>query len=159
MGSKSHPRIRVAAYVVRQRETWELLVFEQAGEPHAGTQIPGGGVRPGEPLDEAVLREVSEETGLAGLRLRAQLVTDDKPHPTTGAPRSTTFFVVDAPPDSPDAWAHSVGGEDVDADMTFLCRWMALPLRLPLTDSQDAWLGMIDHRSPLPNAAASRKKH
>lgn len=39
-------RIRVAAYVLRERTPWELLVFEQAGRPHAGVQIPAGGVRP-----------------------------------------------------------------------------------------------------------------
>lgn len=58
------PRSRVAAYVLRRRRTWELLVFNQAGNPQAGTQIPAGGVRRSETPDEAVMREVQEETGL-----------------------------------------------------------------------------------------------
>ncbi len=64
----------------------------------AGAQVPAGGVRSSETLEEAVLREVYEETGLKlnGLRLRTQLLTEDKPHPLTGQPRSTTFFVIGA---------------------------------------------------------------
>ncbi|WP_411156418.1 NUDIX domain-containing protein [Nocardia cyriacigeorgica] len=56
-----HPRIRVAAYVIRYRTTPQLLVFDHVDLPEAGTQIPAGGVHPGEALDEAVLREVAEE--------------------------------------------------------------------------------------------------
>lgn len=137
-------RMRVAAYVVRQRPSWELLVFEQVGTPEAGSQIPAGGIRPSETPGHAVLREVTEETGLDGLRLRTQLQTENKPHPVTGESRTTTFFVVDAPDETPDAWMHSVLGQDADAGMIFKCRFTTLPLLHPLADDQDAWLGLID---------------
>jgi ADP-ribose pyrophosphatase YjhB (NUDIX family)/RimJ/RimL family protein N-acetyltransferase len=140
----SPPRLRVAAYVLRELHSWELLVFEQAGHPQAGTQIPAGGVRPDETLEEAVMREVREETGLEGLRLRAQLVTEDKPHPLTGEPRSTTFFVIDVNTETPDTWEHLVRGEDADDGLIFVCRFVSLPLRRPLADHQDAWLKLID---------------
>jgi 8-oxo-dGTP pyrophosphatase MutT (NUDIX family) len=59
------PRVRVAAYVIRHSQSEpQLLVFDHIGIPDAGTQIPAGGVRPGETLHDAVLREVAEETGL-----------------------------------------------------------------------------------------------
>lgn len=58
------PRIRVAAYVVRHRAVAELLVFDHVGLPEAGTQVPAGGVLPGEEPDDAVVREVTEGTGL-----------------------------------------------------------------------------------------------
>jgi len=39
--------------------------------------FPKGHVEPGEPLDQAALREVGEETGLAGLTLRGEVETID----------------------------------------------------------------------------------
>lgn len=138
------PRSRVAAYVLRRRCTWELLVFDQAANPQAGTQIPAGGVRRSETCEEAVIREVQEETGLTQMCLRAQLVTVDQPHPLTGQSRSTTFFVLDVDTDTPDTWEHLVRGGDADDGLVFLCRFVPLPLRQPLADHQDAWLKLID---------------
>jgi ADP-ribose pyrophosphatase YjhB (NUDIX family) len=137
-------RIRVAAYVLRRTTSWELLVFEQAGRPQAGTQVPAGGVQPDETLEVAVLREVFEETGLHDLAVRAELHTEHGPHPTTGMPRVTTFFAVHAPLQTPDTWTHSVHGSGADASMTFHCRFTPLPLQRPLADDQDAGLGLID---------------
>lgn len=99
-------RPRVAAYVLRERTSWQLLVFEQDGNPDAGLQIPAGGVRTGETLTAAVLREVSEETGLTDLTIDHRLHTENSAHPETGAARTTTYFVVNAAPTSPHAWMH-----------------------------------------------------
>lgn len=137
-------RIRVAAYVLRERKSWELLVFEHVGIPEAGLQIPAGGVRPDEPVEMAVVREVFEETGLRRLTIRSQLHTEHKPHPTTGIPRTTTFFAVDASDQTSDRWKHLVEGDGADAGMTFHCRFVQLPLSRPLADDQDAGLGLID---------------
>ncbi|WP_280200797.1 NUDIX domain-containing protein [Nocardia cyriacigeorgica] len=81
-----HPRIRVAAYVIRYRTTPELLVFDHAAHPEAGTQIPAGGVHSGESLEQAVLREVAEETGLRDVSVVEQLAVDDRPHSLTNHP-------------------------------------------------------------------------
>lgn len=137
-------RIRVAAYVLRRRDVWQLLVFEQAASPEAGVQIPAGGVQPNEALPDAVLREVSEETGLVNLIVRNRLHVDSKPNHATGTPCTTTYFVVDAPPDTPDAWTHSVYGRGADTGMTFHCRFEPLPLPHPLADDQDAGLALLD---------------
>ncbi|MFI7101008.1 NUDIX domain-containing protein [Streptomyces sp. NPDC050161] len=140
----TRPRIRVAAYVIRQRAVPALLVFDHVGMVEAGTQVPAGGVAPGEELAQAVLREVAEETGLLTATVIRQLAVEDKPHPDTGQPRRTTFFFLQAPVDAPDAWEHRVGGEGDDAGMTFACRFRPLPLEQPLADAQDTWLGRID---------------
>lgn len=129
--------------MLRERQSWELLVFEHAGIPEAGVQIPAGGVRHGEPLEMAVVREVYEETGLHELMVRSQLHTEHKPHPTTGIPRTTTFFAVDARDQTPDHWKHAIQADGADAGMTFQCRFVPLPLSRPLTDDQDAGLGLI----------------
>ncbi len=36
----TRPRIRVAAYVIRNRAVPEVLVFDHIGMPEAGTQVP-----------------------------------------------------------------------------------------------------------------------
>lgn len=70
--------------------------------------------------------------------------TENKPHPVTGESRTTTTFVINAPDETPDAWMHSVLGQDADTGMSFKCRFATLPLLQPLADDQNAWLGMID---------------
>ncbi|MFI7111375.1 NUDIX domain-containing protein [Nonomuraea sp. NPDC050227] len=138
------PRIRVAAYVIRQRTTPELLVFDHVDAPEAGTQVPAGGVLPDESLEQAVLREVAEETGLTELTVVGPIAVDHKPREDNGQPRHTTFFHLTAAPDSPDAWHHRVHGDGTDAGMEFACRFVPLPLADQLADAQDAWLGRIE---------------
>ncbi|MBB5937821.1 NUDIX domain-containing protein [Streptomyces zagrosensis] len=140
----TRPRIRVAAYVIRHRDIPELLVFDHVGMEEAGTQIPAGGVEAGEGGEEAVLREVAEETGLRIATVLRKIAVEDKPHPETGQPRRTSFFSLRAPDNTPDAWEHRVRGDGGDAGRTFACRFLPLPLRRPLADAQDAWLGHID---------------
>ncbi|MYQ36833.1 ADP-ribose pyrophosphatase YjhB, NUDIX family [Streptomyces sp. LamerLS-316] len=134
------PRIRVAAYVIRRRAVPELLVFDHVGMADAGTQVPAGGVEPGEELSYAVLREVAEETGLPDATVLREVAVDERPHPETRRPRRTTFFLLRAPEDTADAWLHRVRGDGADAGLTFACRFEPLPLRRPLADGQDAWL-------------------
>ena len=61
---------QVIAYITHSDR---LLVFRHTKHPEAGIQVPGGTVREGEALEEAVLREANEETGLEGLQIRADL--------------------------------------------------------------------------------------
>ncbi|MGW4234021.1 NUDIX hydrolase [Streptomyces sp. NPDC004980] len=137
------PRIRVAAYVIRQGPVPALLVFDHVGMPEAGTQVPAGGVGPGEGPAEAVLREVAEETGLPTATVVRRIGVEDRPHPVTRLPRRTTFFLLRAPAGSPDAWTHRVHGTGADAGLTFACRFEPLPLEHSLADHQGAWLGHV----------------
>ena len=52
---------RAAAYVTDP--TGRLLVFDHL-DVDAGTQVPAGGIHEGESAEEAVLRELAEESGL-----------------------------------------------------------------------------------------------
>ncbi len=63
---------KVAAFVTRDVQhvggtTRQLLVFEHLAYPAVGLQVPAGTVDPPEAPAAAVLREVTEETGLAAL--------------------------------------------------------------------------------------------
>ena len=104
----------------------DLLVFEHRDHPEAGTQIPAGGLEPGETPEEGVFREVFEETGL---RLTAE------PTPVgvhdhldgLGRPARTFFFRVPAPPGAPASWEHTVTGNGGDSKLVFLCRFDPAP--------------------------------
>ncbi|WP_406328034.1 NUDIX domain-containing protein [Streptomyces sp. NBC_01617] len=148
------PRIRVAAYVIRHSTVPELLVFDHLGMPEAGTQVPAGGVRPGEDLRQAVVREVAEETGLLTASVIREIVTEDKPHPETGQPRRTTFFWLQAPTGTANAWDHRVWGDGDDSGFTFACCYLPLPLKQALADDQDTHLSDID-----PLWATARSQH
>lgn len=72
-----NPALTVDAVVLVRRpragggHRHHVLLIERDGEPFAGTwALPGGFVDYGEDPDEAVAREVAEETGLVGLPLR-----------------------------------------------------------------------------------------
>ncbi|MEV3921015.1 NUDIX hydrolase [Actinomadura coerulea] len=136
----------MAAYVIRHRAAPELLVFDHFGMPQAGTQIPAGGVHPSEDLEQAVLREVFEETGLHAVSVVEQIAVENRPHPDTRRPRRTTYFHLQAPATTADAWNHTVCGDGDDAALTFACHFLPLPLKRSLADDQDAWLGRIDPR-------------
>ncbi len=60
----TNPQVAVGAVVVRHGR---LLLVRRGHAPSAGRwSLPGGRVRPGEPLAQAVRRELAEETGLHG---------------------------------------------------------------------------------------------
>ena len=119
-------REKVLAYITRRPD--ELLVFEHTAEyPEAGIQVPAGGVDAAETPEQAVLREVYEETGLRlshALDLGSQLWTTFAPS------RIRHFYWLTAPQDTPDTWSHVVSDGQDDKGMTFLFRFA------PLSDPQ-----------------------
>ena len=134
-------RVRVAAYVVRAAPSGrELLVFDHAGLPAAGRQVPAGGVLAGEPLEEAVRREVAEETGLADVTVRTSLGVSRRPHPQTGAPRVTAFYYATTG-DPRGGWEHEVSGDGEDGGLRFDCYFLPLSqVAGSLTDRQDEFV-------------------
>jgi ADP-ribose pyrophosphatase YjhB (NUDIX family) len=120
-------RKRISAYVTRERAgQTELLVFDHRGMPEAGTQVPAGRVDAHETLEEGVLREVEEETGLAVevVRVLAEPEEHDRVH-GVGAHATTAFHAI-AASGGPDEWAHPVGGTGMDVGLVFECRWVPI---------------------------------
>ena len=107
-------------FVLRESaEGRELLVFEHAGMPEAGLQVPGGTVHEGETSLEAVAREVLEESGLPldGWREAAAFETDGQQwHCFVTAPALVL----------PDTWRCEPVGPDRAQGLRFEYRWIAL---------------------------------
>jgi lincosamide nucleotidyltransferase len=133
-------RLRVACYVTREHAGRpELLVYDHADFPDAGTQVPAGGVEPGETFPESALREVREETGLAQVEFDRLLGESDRPHPTSGESRLTTYIHLRLTGMTAERWLHVVRGRGEDADLRFDCRWEPLPIELADDQHELAW--------------------
>jgi 8-oxo-dGTP diphosphatase len=132
-------RKRVVAYVTRERDgRHELLVFDHRDMPEVPTQVPAGRIDAHESLEEGVLREVEEETGLTGIRIAGELADADEFERLfgPGAHRSWAFHAV-ADATGPDEWEHLVSGTGMDSGLVFLCRWAPLDDCPPLWGERD----------------------
>jgi 8-oxo-dGTP pyrophosphatase MutT (NUDIX family) len=113
-------RKRVVAYVTRGRE---LLVFDHEGTTH----VPAGRIDAHESLEEGLVREVEEETGVTGIRVVRELAGPaevEQYHGTLGNESHALHAVTDA--ETPAAWDHTVTGSGMDAQFVFRCRWAPL---------------------------------
>ncbi|WP_135820892.1 NUDIX hydrolase [Halostella litorea] len=129
---------KVCAYVTRGGGS-ELLVFE--GPDHAGLQVPKGTVEPGETLQEALLREVKEESGL-DLPTSVDCVARD-----IWARRQSKYYVRHfyhaTVKDTLDTWTHVVTGDGDEAGKRFEYSWVDLPADRGFALDLDDYVGML----------------
>ena len=125
-------RKRVVAYITRGAE---LLVFEHGGT----TQVPAGRIDAHESLEEGLVREIEEETGLTDVRVVGELADAEEFARIFGpavAHESHAFHAVtDAA--TPAAWQHAITGTGMDAGMIYPCRWVRLDECPPLWGKLD----------------------
>ena len=140
-------RKRVVAYVTRGHE---LLVFDHRDQPDVPTQVPAGRVDPDESLEEGVLREVEEETGVS-VTVVVELAGPEKFGELYGPSvhESHAFHAV-AEPGGPDNWEHQVRGSGVDAGFVFTCRWVPLDDCPPLWGNPDPLAETLRRSIPEP---------
>lgn len=133
-------KTKVVAYVTHDDR---LLVFRHPDVPEAGIQVPAGTVREGERLDDAVMREAREETGLDGLTLVRYLGERRRAMADVGRDEThhRHFFHLRCGGDPPRSWRHferdPADGEP--GPILFEFFWACLPDELPtLIAGQDA---------------------
>jgi 8-oxo-dGTP pyrophosphatase MutT (NUDIX family) len=118
---------KVGACIIRRNQAglYELLLFSHADLPEVSVQIPGGSVEVGmETIEEAVHREVLEESGLRHLRMIRKIAEWRWPWPEKKVLIDRHVYLLEAPPETPDTWVHLVTGSGSDAQLRFAYHWL-----------------------------------
>ena len=126
----SHSSTKVFAYITNQDC---LLVFSHPDFPAAGIQVPAGTVELDETLQEAVIREAYEETGLAKLKLIGYLgscIYDMSPWRGRRS-QHRHFFHLELNGESPSLWQHDETSGGKRDPILFELFWVKLPNGVP----------------------------
>jgi len=121
-------RVRmVAAVVLRTGADGadELLILDRPGAP----QIPAGAIADGEDADDAALRVLQEQAGLAA-EVRTLVATVDEV--AGGEQRRRSIYVLDADEGGPAEWTHA----------GTMFRWARLDA-VGLDEAQQPWLDLV----------------
>jgi 8-oxo-dGTP pyrophosphatase MutT (NUDIX family) len=121
---------KVFAYITHGQR---LLVFRHADFPQAGIQVPAGTVQPDEHPDEAVLREVYEETGLsdfAEVYFLGEQIRDMRDF-NRDEVHHRYFYHLPYTGDSLTTWRHDETSGGATAPIVFEFFWVTLPNDVP----------------------------
>ncbi len=136
---------KVLAYIVRQRaDEPELLVFEHTdpADRDAGIQVVKGTADPGESVEEAMRRELREESGMShldNLSMIGQLQQDWE-----DGSEEWHIFAARVNSDLPDVWEHTVTGAGDDGGKIFRYFWLPLNSHPRLAGRLDAGFKFLD---------------
>ncbi|MEM9932367.1 MAG: NUDIX domain-containing protein [Bacteroidota bacterium] len=118
---------KVLVYVLRRiGPNVQVLVFDHVDYPEVEPQIPGGGVKNGEEIMQAAVRELEEESGVTHakmIRFLGKLIYDN---PHNGKLARRHFFLLQAPDNLPEQWDHIVASTDDDNGLVFRFYWQEL---------------------------------
>jgi 8-oxo-dGTP pyrophosphatase MutT (NUDIX family) len=140
----------VVVYVTREHPKTavdELLVFDLVDRPEFRAIVPGGGVEPGETVEETARREVHEETGI-----------EVDPVRQVGVVAGSHF--VQATPAGPtlDQWEHRKSpGAGLGSDELVLCRWETIRPDLQVWGERGALVEALVRRRAV--IYATRERH
>ncbi|HEX5369446.1 MAG TPA: NUDIX domain-containing protein [Dehalococcoidia bacterium] len=124
---------KVTAVCIRYPSTTtEVLVFDHPlDEGGLMVQLPAGTIEPDEAPEEAVMRELREETGV---QAHSPLLAGVRDEDWQGEARRRWVYLLKAPPALADEWPFKC---DCGADIR--CYWLPLPTAA-IVEAQQPWL-------------------
>jgi 8-oxo-dGTP pyrophosphatase MutT (NUDIX family) len=140
---------RAAAFVTDP--AGRLLILDHLDVPTAGTQVPAGGIHEGEQPEDAVLRELAEESGIVDARLVRKLgeawrVAEAGNVPPGLEEQVTHAFhlVVDHLEGRPDSWEWDECDGGAVVKHRFVLRWTTLDQAASdLWPTQAMWIASL----------------
>lgn len=147
---------KVFAYITRMKKgQQQLLVYTQRNRPEAGLQVPGGTVEPGEREEDALYREIEEESGLVHFKFIGKL--GQTSHRRTLRRETWHFFQVESLETPANRWKHTVQSFGKDDGHVFDFFWMPVEdAAKRLAEGQAECLDLL--YEPIPGKASPEEK-
>lgn len=119
---------KAVAYITRERNgQMQLLVFDHDPQfADAGTQVPCGTVELGEDPETTILREITEESGLVGLKNANKIDQYQFFGDYAKKFLRRHVYQLKATGNEPDKWTHVVRGKGDDEGLNFHYFWIDL---------------------------------
>jgi 8-oxo-dGTP pyrophosphatase MutT (NUDIX family) len=112
---------KVGAYIVRHLDSDpQIFLYSRRYDPDAPLLIPGGGIRSDETPEQALWRELKEETGFDPLPIIRKIGVSETPWLVRLVTRH--WFLLDGSA-LPESWAHTVTGDGADQGEHYHFAW------------------------------------
>lgn len=135
---------KVIAYITRlSNQRRELLVHIHKDYPEAGVQVPAGTVEENETIEEALYREIKEESGLTEFISRSKLKEYVYYHDSKDEYHERHVFQLEIVGEVRERWEHIVNSLDQDAGLTFCYYWVPLEAMPKLAANQDDYINFL----------------
>ena len=135
---------KVMAYITRfNGHHKELLVYKHKDYREAGVQVPAGTVEQGETIEEALYREVKEESGLMEFLSVTKLTTYVYHHEGKSQYHERHVFHLAVSEEVPEHWEHEVNSEGEDAGLIFSYYWVPIQAVPKLAVNQDDCINQL----------------
>ncbi|HET6400667.1 MAG TPA: NUDIX domain-containing protein [Candidatus Kapabacteria bacterium] len=138
---------KVLAYLTQGER---LLVFQQPASPTAGIQVPAGTIEANEQPLEAIIREVTEETGLTDFIINSKLgiyYYDMSAFRKEIQERHVYHIILNE--STPSEWRHfeTDGGKSIEQAITFDFFWIPIDSSIQLAAGQGLVLSKLSLRT------------
>ncbi|WP_279620723.1 NUDIX domain-containing protein [Priestia megaterium] len=135
---------KVMAYITRfNGHHTELLVYKHKDYPEAGVQVPAGTVEEGETIEEALYREIKEESGLMEFLSVTKLKTYVYHHEGKSQYHERHVFHLEIKGKTAERWEYKVNSKGEDAGLIFSYYWAPIQAIPKLAVNQDDCINQL----------------